>query len=445
MANAPVITMVEEIRDAARPLDGLAGQFDPLLERVGEAPLVLLGEASHGTREFYAARAAITRRLIEEKGFNAVALEADWPDAYRVNRYVRGRGDDLDADEALRDFVRFPNWMWRNREVVRLVEWLKNHNQKRPDAARAGFYGLDLYSLYSSIDSVIRYLDRMDPEAAARARERYSCFDHADDPSSYGRAVAIGTRPSCENEAVAQLIELRRRAADYLRRDGLMAADEQFFAEPIARLVADAEQYYRAMFGWRVNTWNLRDRHMAETLAALSEHLRRTVGTAKIIVWAHNSHIGDARATEMGDREELNLGQLVRQQSSAEAVLVGFTTHAGEVSAASQWGAPVERKRVRPSLPDSFENVFHQVGHDDFLLVLDQGIAVEHLRRPRLERAIGVVYRPDSERVSHYFNAELSHQFDAVIHFDQTRAVEPLEPTSQWKRGEFPETYPSGL
>ncbi len=446
MAKSPAITLVDGIREAALPFTGNREGYEPLLERIGEASLVLLGEATHGTHEFYAARALLTRRLIEEKGFHAVAVEADWPDAYRLNRYVRGQGSDSTAEESLRDFQRFPTWMWRNREIVLLLDWLRQFNAARPAPERVGFYGLDLYSLNASIEAVIAYLEQMDPEAAARARARYACFDHAaEDATGYGRAVMVGTRPSCEDHAVEQLIELRQLAADYLRRDGLMAEDEAFFAEQNARVVANAEQYYREMFSWRVNTWNLRDRHMADTLMALSQHLGRQAGPAKIVVWEHNSHIGDARATEMTEREELNVGQLVRQRYGDDAVLIGFTTHTGTVSAASRWGGPVERKRVRPSLPDSYESLLHQTGLENLLLLFDDGDVSEQLRDPRLERAIGVIYRPETERMSHYFLARLPDQFDAVIHFDRTEALEPLQRSPVWDRGEAPETYPFGL
>lgn len=446
MAKSSVMTVVDGIRDAAHPLVARSADYDPLFARLGAASVVLLGEATHGTHEFYEARARITRRLVEERGFNAIAVEADWPDAYRVNRFVRGVGSDANAQEALQGFGRFPAWMWRNTEVVRLVTWLRHYNQRQPEGRHVGFYGLDLYSLYSSIEAVIDYLTQIDPEAAARARERYACFDHgAEDASHYGHGVMIGTRPSCEDQAVAQLVELRSRAAEYVRPDGMSSADEQFFAEQNARLITNAEAYYRQLFGWRVNTWNLRDRHMVETLMALADHLRRTTGVAKLVVWEHNSHIGDARATEMSEREELNVGQLVRQRYHDEALLVGFTTHSGTVSAASHWGGPVERKKLRPSLANSFESLFHRTKLGDFLLVMDDPQLVEHLQTPRLERAIGVVYRPETERMSHYFTARIADQFDAIIHFDETRALEPLERRSHWDRGEAPETYPFGV
>ena len=437
--------LIDTLRESAHPLTGAARDYDPLLRLIGDARFVLLGEASHGTHEFYKARADITRRLITEKGFNAVAVEADWPDAYRVNCYVRGAGDDETAEEALSGFKRFPTWMWRNSDVVDFVEWLHERNDGLPpDARQAGFYGLDLYSLYTSIEAVLGYLEKIDPESAKRARYRYACFEHfGEDTQAYGYAASFGLSPSCETEVVNELVELQRNAASYARRDGRLAEDEFFYAEQNARVVKDAEQYYRTMFTGRVSSWNLRDSHMTETLEALVEHLERTAGPAKIVVWEHNSHLGDARATEMGRAGEHNVGQLVRQRHGRDAVLIGFATYNGTVTAASDWDSPAERKNVRPALPGSYEALFHSFGLPRFSLALrDGGELATGLREPRLERAIGVIYRPETERVSHYFQARLADQFDAVIHFDETRAVEPLERTAEWETGEAPETFP---
>ena len=311
---------------------------------------MLIGEASHGTHEFYRERAQITKRLIREKGFTAVAVEADWPDAYRVNRYVRGRGDDAEAIDALAGFQRFPAWMWRNADVLDFVGWLRDHNDSvRPAMPKVGFYGLDLYSLHASMEAVIAYLDKVDPEAAERARHRYACFDlYGDDPQAYGFAAGLQLGQTCENEVVTQLVDLRRHAAEYALRDGRIAEDDYFYAEQNARLVRDAEQYYRTMYRGEVSSWNLRDRHMAETLDALVDFFERNGPAAKVVVWAHNSHLGDARATQMGVRGEWNVGQLVRQRYGRDAVLVGFTTYDGTVTAASNWDAPAERKSCPP-------------------------------------------------------------------------------------------------
>src|SRR5215216_114590 len=303
MAEAKTARPAEVVREAALPLEGAAGDYDPLLGWVGGSRFALLGEASHGTHEFYAERAEITKRLITEKGYTAVAVEADWPDAYRVNRYVRGESDDAEARAALGGFKRFPTWMWRNTVVVEFVEWLRAHNDAQPEGAtKVGFYGLDLYSLYTSIEAVLGYLQKVDPEAAHRARRRYSCFEHfSEDTQAYGYAATFGMTESCERQVIGQLVELRRRAADYASRDGRVAEDEFFFAEQNARLVKNAEEYYRSMFRGRVESWNLRDRHMAETLDSLVAHLNAQGQQAKVAVWEHNSHLGDARATYMGD------------------------------------------------------------------------------------------------------------------------------------------------
>jgi erythromycin esterase-like protein len=441
-------TLIDAVREAAHRLTGAAEDYDPLMDLAGDARFVLLGEASHGTHDFYRERAEITKRLIEEKRFTAVAAEADWPDAYRVDRYVRGVSDDADAVEALSGFKRFPTWMWRNTDVVEFVEWLRAHNDALPKGAtKTGFYGLDLYSLRASMEAVLRYLEEVDPDAAKEARARYACFDHSgEDDQVYGFLTAAGATRSCQEEVVRQLVELQRRAIEYAQRDGRVAKDEFFSAEQNARVVKNAEAYYRSMFLEEVSSWNLRDRHMAETLDALASHLERQGGRAKIAVWAHNSHIGDARATEMGERGELNVGQLAREHYGRDAVLVGFATHHGTVTAASGWGAPAERKRVRPALSTSYEAMFHDTQLERFLLTLGENQKVtDALWYPRLERAIGVIYLPETERLSHYFHARLSDQFDAVLHFDETRAVEPLERTAEWEAGEAPETFPFGV
>jgi erythromycin esterase-like protein len=448
MKTRHTTALLETIRATAYALKGAARDYDPLLETIGDARYVLLGEASHGTHEFYHARAEITKRLIREKGFSFVAWEADWPDALRVNRYIRATGPDQDAAEALRDFERFPVWMLRNTDIADLIGWLRSHNDSlKRGQPKVGVYGLDLYSLHRSMHSVIQYLDKTNPEAAQSARRRYGCFeDFGDDPQTYGMLASQDPSASCENDVVQQLLDLQLHAADFLKRDGRSAADELFFAEQNARIAKNAEQYYRAMYRGRPNTWNLRDLHMVDTLDNLMAHFAHHGEKPKAIVWAHNSHLGDARATDMSRRGELNVGQLIRERHPDEAVLVGFTTHSGTVTAASDWGDPANRKRVRPGMEGSYEELFHEVDIPNFLLTIRDH---RHLRRqlaaPLLERAIGVIYRPETERWSHYFHARLSEQFDAVIHFDQTRAVEPLERTSHWEKGELPETYPSAM
>ncbi|MEQ7129201.1 erythromycin esterase family protein [Actinopolymorpha sp. B11F2] len=439
---------VTAVRSDSLPVEDGVPPDDVLFDLIGDAHLVLIGEASHGTHEFYRARADMTRRLIEEKGFCAVAAEADWPDAYRVNRWVRARSVDASAEESLRGFQRFPTWMWRNAVVLDFVGWLREYNDRMSDEpSKVGFYGLDLYSLYRSIDEVIAYLERVDPDAAQRARARYACFDHVsgEDGQAYGYAAAFGAGPTCEDEVVEQLVDLRRHALDYARRDGLLAEDDFFYAEQNAWTVRAAADYYRSMFSGRVSSWNLRDRAMVRTLEALVQHLGTQRGEPpRIVVWAHNSHVGDARATESAARGELTIGQLLRERHPGDCRLIGFTTYGGTVTAANDWDAPADRKVVRPALSDSVEELFHEVGEKEFMLPVGQRTtrAAEVLRSARLERAIGVVYRPQTERQSHYLQARVTDQFDAVIHIDETRAVEPIERTARWETWEAPETYP---
>jgi erythromycin esterase-like protein len=431
--------LIDSIREAASLLGGTRRDYDPLLELAGKATYVLLGEATHGSHEFYRERARITQRLIADQRFNGVVVEADWPDADRANRWAQGQSDD-DAEEALGGFRRFPTWMWRNTAVVEFLSWLHARNGSSGQAPVV-FHGMDLYSLYASMDSVVKYLARHDPEAAARARARYACFEmpgREDGGEAYGHATRLGAIEPCEQQAVQQLVELQRRVSRDLD-------PELFSAQQNARLARNAEVYYRAMFGSRISTWNLRDRHMAETLDAVAAFLQRRDGYSRIAVWAHNSHLGDARATAMGEEGELNVGQIVREKEGDAAVLVGFTTYEGTVTAADDWGGAPERMNVRPALDRSVEELFHEVALPRFFLPLRRaGEALGELREPMLERAIGVVYRPRTERYSHYFEARLASQFDAVVHIDRTRAVEPLERPQLWT-AEPPETYPSAL
>jgi erythromycin esterase-like protein len=439
-AVQPDSALVRALDAAAMPL-GQSASLDALAARLASARTVLIGEASHGTQDFYELRADLTRRLIARHGFTAVALEADWPDTFRAHRFVTGRSDDRDARTALADFRRFPAWMWRNEVMRDFVDWLREHNRTRAASDQAGLYGLDLYSLHASIEAVLAYLDAVDPQAARRARDRYGCFAHYGDPQHYGLAASAGAE-TCEGEVVAQLVDLRRRATELTRIDGYPAREEFFSAEQNARLIRNAEQYYRSMFRGRNESWNLRDRHMAETLAALRERLGKRAG---IVVWAHNSHLGDARATEMGRRGELNLGQLVREAAEVPSCALGFSTFTGTVTAASDWDAPAERKRVRPGLPGSWESLLHGRAHERFWLDLRDPALAASLADERLQRAIGVIYRPETERWSHYFGARLSRQFDLYAHLDATEALRPLEQDAGWSAGEPPETFPSAL
>ena len=364
-----------------------------------------------------------------------------------MNRFVKGDNKDADASRALSGFKRFPTWMWRNAEVLQFLTWLRVHNDSLVPADRVGFYGLDLYSLHASMECVLRYLDNIDPDAARRARDRYACFTQfGDDPQRYGYAAGFGLRPSCEEEAISQLIDLQRNSLLHSRMDGFAALDRFFDAEQNARVVKDAEEYYRAMFGDSVASWNLRDQHMMETFVALSRHLGLRQAPAKMVVWAHNSHVGDARATAMGQAGEWNIGQLARQRYGDDCRSIGFTTYSGTVTAASEWDGPTRTIPVRPARADSYESLMHDTEIPAFTLNLKRRSRVaDSLRNPMRERAIGVIYRPESELASHYFTAALSDQFDAVIHFDKSRAVEPMESETEKSYGEPAETFPSGI
>ncbi|HUP06612.1 MAG TPA: erythromycin esterase family protein [Caldimonas sp.] len=441
---------LREVRAASQPLAAL-DDLDALMKAIGAARIVLIGEATHGRAEFYRLRALLTRRLIGERRFDAVAVEADWPAAMRASRWAQGDERDAGAIDALGGFERFPRWRWRNTEVAGWPAWLRAHNATLPRTERIGFYGLDLYSLRESIDALLRYLDATDPAAAARARARYACFDDfADDPQAYGHAVEFGLRPDCAQSVVAQLVELCRDTGARLAAESSSAADERFYAQQNGRVVREAERYYRASFDGRTDSWNVRDRHMGETLRLLDPHLNERRGRpARIVVWAHNSHLGDARATEAATHGRINLGQLVREGwPAADTFLLGFTTHAGTVTAADDWDLRSRTMPVVPSRDDSVERLLHDASGGRHVLVLrDAPPALrEALSTPMLERAIGVVYRPDTERWSHYFHARLADQFDAVVHLDTTTALRPLDAASGPEPAEAEaETYPSGL
>ena len=436
--NATVATL---IREAADPISDLEScSVDRLLERIGDARVVLLGEATHGTSEFYRMRARITKALIEQRGFNFVAVEADWPDAARIDTYVFG--DPPRSKPDFTPFARFPTWMWRNEEVHDFVEWLRGRNLDQPErGARVGFHGLDLYSLFTSIAAVLAYLDEVDPEAASVARARYGTLTPwQKDPAAYGQAVLVGRYSSSENAVVTTLRDMLARRLEYARKDG-----ERFFdAAQNARVVADAERYYRAMYYGSAASWNLRDSHMFETLQAL---LNFYGPDSRGVVWEHNSHVGNAAATEMSRRGEHSVGQLCREKFDQRAYIVGFGTDHGTVAAASNWDAPMQRMRVRPAHESSYERLCHDSGVPAFWLHLRdprRRAIREELLPPRLERAIGVIYRPETELASHYFYASLPLQFDELIWFDETRAVEPL-PLVGRPSADLPETYPFGL
>ena len=430
-------TVAALLRDVAERFSAIEDvKLGPLLERIGKARVVLLGEASHGTSEFYRMRARITQELITRLGFTLVAVEADWPDACWIDRYVRHAGQPPASGEPFR---RFPTWMWRNREVAEFVEWLRIHNAAVTDpGAQTAFYGLDLYSMYGSIAAVLDYLDRVDPSAAQIARERYACLTPwSSDPAAYGRAALSERQRSCEAPVIAILMDLLDQRLEYARRDGERFLD----AVQNARLVANAERYYRVMYYGSVTSWNLRDQHMFDTLTMLLD----SRPNAKAVVWEHNSHIGDAAATEMSLRGEHNVGRLCRQAFGEAAYLVGLGTDHGTVAAAANRDEPMEVMRVRPAHPDSYERICHESGVPAFLLPLRDAARPEvreELIPSRLERAIGVIYRPDTELQSHYFQASLPHQFDEYVWLDETGAVTPLQGRPL---GGVPDTYPFGL
>ncbi len=409
--------------------------FGAAFDRFGGARVVLLGEATHGSSEFYRARAAITRRLIERHGFTIVAVEADWPDAAQLDRWLRDRPP-APGDEPA--FARFPSWMWRNREVMDFAAWLRAHNLRQPPARRVAFRGLDIYSLGSSVAAVLAYLDANDTEAARAARRRYGCLSPwQQEPQEYGRAVLYGTKEPCEDAVVAQLREMLEQ-----RLHRLADGEDLFDATQNARVVRAAEQYYRLMYRSGTESWNLRDRHMFETLRSLLKHGGEQ---ARAVVWAHNSHIGNAAATAMGWQGEFNIGELCRTAFGEEAALIGFGTDRGTVAAAHDWGGEMEVMQIRPARADSHEALFRDAAPPCALTVLSGPRAAalrDALATPRLERAIGVVYRPATERQSHYFEAVLPEQFDAFVWLAETRAVTPLAEAGLARE---PETFPFGL
>lgn len=428
--------LVASIADAAEPFDEIeTADLAPLLRRIGDARVVLLGEASHGSSEFYRMREKISRELILKKGFSFIAIEGDWPDAAHIDHYVRHREYPPSEWTA---FARFPVWMWRNTDVRAFVVWLRSHNVGLKPGARVAFHGLDLYSLYDSIRFVLAYLDKVDPAAAEIARERYGCLTPwQSDPATYGRAALNEKYPICEDDVAGALKDLLAKRQAYAGHDGERFLD----AVQNARLVANAERYYRIMYYGSRASWNLRDQHMFETLKTLLAHHGPH---SKGIVWAHNSHIGDASATEMSARGETNIGEQCRKEFGDGCYSVGFGTDHGTVAAASNWDSAMEIKAVRPATKHSYEKLCHDTGLPRFMLPLrDRNSAHGRgLLKPRLERAIGVIYRPESELASHYFEAALPRQFDEYIWFDETRAVTPIETRELVG---LPETYPFGV
>jgi erythromycin esterase-like protein len=430
-----------------QPLKGVTTDYDSILEVAQDVDHILIGESTHGTHEFYSIRASITKQLILKKGFNVIAIEGDWPDVYRINLYVKGDSSIKNAIDALSGFKRFPTWMWRNEVVVEFIEWLHQYNSTLHPINKIGFYGLDLYSLNTSMEIIISYLEKKYPDATKRAKERYACFDpFKEDLQIYGYAAMFGVTKSCEDEVVDQLIEFTKRVYQDLQENG-SAEDEFFYIKENTRLVKNAEKYYRSMFVNKSSSWNVRDLHMIETLDHLVLYLnKKSNNPTKIVTWAHNSHVGDAKATEVRIQGQLNIGQLAREKYGKKSLLIGFLTNSGSVTAASKWDGIVEQKSVLPALSYSYEQFFHNLNPSNFLINF---IAHDQIKKlipsELLERAIGVIYLPENERESHYFRASLVKQFDIVIYIDTTSAIKPLEVTAIWHKGEVFETFPSGL
>jgi erythromycin esterase-like protein len=426
-----------QVRAMARPLRR-PDDLDPLLDHVGDARYVLLGEASHGTADYYTWRTEISRRLITEKGFSFIAVEGDWPDCYRVNRYVKGLSEAGEsAREVLHAFERWPTWMWANEEIVALTEWLRGHNEGLPEEGKVGFYGLDVYSLWDSLYQVMGYLRKRDPAALDAARKAVQCFEpYGEDVQNYARATQW-VEASCEDEVVALLAKLRRADRDW--PDGREA---HFNAEQNALIVKNAEQYYRTMVQGGPESWNVRDHHMTETLGRL---MTRHGPAAKAIVWEHNTHVGDARYTDMAGDGMVNVGQLVRERYGGKGVvLVGFGSYQGSVIAGREWDAPMERMALPPARPRSWEEVMHRAGAEDKLLLLARSGATPELLEARGHRAVGVVYHPEYE-YGNYVPTVLSRRYDAFLYLDQTRALHPFRDIAVHDEGEVPETYPSGV
>ena len=410
--------------------------LDPLLDMIGDSRYVLIGEASHGTSDYYLWRARLSQRLIQEKGFSFIAVEGDWPDCYRVNRYVKHYDNaGTSAYDVLQAFHRWPTWMWANWEVAAFTEWLRQHNQNRPPEERVGFYGLDVYSLWESLGEVVEYLQKFDPEAVETAKRAFDCFEpYGEDVQRYAWATAM-IPTNCETEVIETLMELRRRTPTYPSDH-----EASFDAEQNALVMVNGEQYYRTMVLSDNSSWNVRDHHMAETLERLMAHHG---DNAKAIVWEHNTHIGDARATDMASAGMVNVGQLVRERQQAEGVvLVGFGSHHGSVVASDSWGAPMERMPVPPARLDSWEGMLHSASAVDRILLLRDDPADEY-RELRGHRAIGVVYHPDRERYGNYVPTILAQRYDAFIYLDETQALHPLHIESVSKAA--PDLYPWGF
>jgi erythromycin esterase len=427
--------LVEDAERIAHPLEQNQ-DLDALIDQIGGARFVLLGEASHGTSEFYSWRARLSQRLIEEKGFSFIAVEGDWPDCYKINRYVKNyENAGQSAYETLQAFDRWPSWMWANWEVAALAEWMRNYNQRSGRAA--GFYGLDVYSLWESMRSVMQYLEKKDPHMAQLAKNAIRCFEpYGENVQAYAWSTRMAPE-SCEDEVIGLLSEMRQNPTRYDSDP-----EAAFNAEQNALVMVNAERYYRAMVRSDLNSWNVRDIHMMETLNRLMAHHGPE---SKAIVWAHNTHIGDARATDMARDGMVNLGQLVREEYGEEnACLVGFGTHHGTVIAGQAWDAPMEVMGVPDAVEGSWEDVLYQTGRADFFLLLGETRGSKRFEQERGQRAIGVVYDPNRERYGNYVPTVLPARYDAFLFFAETRALHPLHLKIE-EKNQVPDTYPWGL
>jgi len=441
--------LIQLLNQAVIPCQRDDIQFcEKISELIGNARIVLMGEATHGTMDFYQARMAVTKYLIREKGFQAIAIEGDWTSVYPVNLYCQGYTDPENLQTPLEEFKRFPTWMWRNTNMLDFVEKIREYNfQVKTQTKKVAFYGLDLYCLHEAAQGVIDYLQEHDPEAAREAIQRYACFDHMGlDPQRYNYLIKNRLKKPCVKEVMLQFLETQRLIYQNLASD-LDEIDLQFYALQNARIVRNAENYYHSLFEPHYVTWNIRDQHMVDTLQNIMSHLESiTHVPAKVIIWAHNTHIGDARATEMSDRQEINLGQLVRERFNTSSFLLGFSTSEGTVTAASEWGGSIYHKKIQLPIHGSYEWFFHKLKEKNFILNLRENTPLMHLlKSPQLQRAIGVIYHPETERISHYFFSHLPNQFDALVHFDKTQALIPLDKKWELQEAELPDTYPEGF
>lgn len=412
--------------------------LSPLFKKIGDARIVMLGEASHGTHEFYTWRSFISRKLIEEKNFNFIAVEGDWPDCYKINRYIKNYKDaGTNSKDVLQQFKRWPTWMWANWEILELMDWLKEHNSSLPFNERIGFYGLDVYSLWESMEAIMQYLIRVDKKALEIAKEAFECFEpyRKEEGKSYARASQF-VPEICQDEVLTLLKEIQQRLPHY---DG--DYENAFSTEQNALIAVNAEKYYRAMIRGGPHSWNVRDGHMEETLCRLLELHGKN---SKAIIWEHNTHIGDARATDMADEGMFNIGELARMKHNDKGVvLIGFGTYSGSVIAGRSWGAPMKQLNVPAARTGSWEYLLREASKENKLLIMDDFMTATLLENHIGHRAIGVVFNPEYERLGNYVPTILPMRYDAFIFLNETKALHPLHIIPDGHL--VPETYPFGI